>query len=202
MAGDFIERSRHGTVFYFRRRVPRDLRDVGGERHIYVKLRTNERRTALIRARAIAVHTDQAFRDIRSMPKDKAPKYVDTFYGILIDMDDLTGRTKRVTFTDVSFATLMTNGAEDWKEAEGFMAKLVHPYPYASSKAEAWLRAERETRKFLTAGWPDIENVAEALRKKGRLEAGEVVQLAKLAREGGYYPVPQEGGGLRWIRRG
>jgi hypothetical protein len=25
MAGNFIERSRHGTVFYFRRRVPRDL---------------------------------------------------------------------------------------------------------------------------------------------------------------------------------
>ena len=38
MAGGFIQRSRHGTVFYFRRRVPTDLRDRVGKAHIYVSL--------------------------------------------------------------------------------------------------------------------------------------------------------------------
>lgn len=40
MAGDFIQRSRHGTVFYFRRRVPVDLRPRLRRFHLYASLRT------------------------------------------------------------------------------------------------------------------------------------------------------------------
>ena len=65
MAGNFIERSRHGAVFYFRRRVPRDLRARLRRSFIYVTLRTEIRREALVRARAIAARTDQLFEGIR-----------------------------------------------------------------------------------------------------------------------------------------
>src|SRR5688500_13174296 len=70
MAGNFLERSRHGTVFYFRRRVPLDLVDRVGKRHIYVTLRTHERRTALLRARVLAVQTDRAFEEMRKQQRD------------------------------------------------------------------------------------------------------------------------------------
>jgi hypothetical protein len=101
MAGEFIERSPHGTVFYFRRRVPCDLRDLVGRRHIYVTLQTQERRTALLRARAIAVQTDRAFEEIRRMPSDKNPKFIDTFFNLHIDLDDWSGKPKKVSITDL-----------------------------------------------------------------------------------------------------
>lgn len=103
MAGEFVERSRHGTIFYFRRRVPSDIRDRLGKRHIYVTLRTQERRTALRRARLLAVHTDQLFEEIRKMPGDKDPKYADTYLNWHIDFDERS-RPKKVSFTEVNSA--------------------------------------------------------------------------------------------------
>src|SRR4051812_42947566 len=83
MAGNFIERSRHGRVFYFRRRVPGDLVDLLGKRHIYVTLQTHERRTALMRARELAVHTDSLFEEMRKAP-NKLPPGTDSL-GRIID---------------------------------------------------------------------------------------------------------------------
>lgn len=54
MAGDFIQRSRHGTVFYFRRRVPVDLRPRLGRPHLYASLRTETLDEAKRRARQIS----------------------------------------------------------------------------------------------------------------------------------------------------
>ena len=89
MTGNFIQRSRHGTVFHFRRRVPLDLREVVGQLHIYVSLRTEERRVAIIRARLLAVRTDQLFSDLRTMPRDTRPKTLKTYYSLHIDLDEL-----------------------------------------------------------------------------------------------------------------
>lgn len=61
MAGDFIQRSRHGTVFFFRRRVPHALRSVLGRQHFYSSLHTQDRTEARRRARALAVVTDDLF---------------------------------------------------------------------------------------------------------------------------------------------
>jgi uncharacterized protein DUF6538 len=59
---DFIQRSRHGTVYHFRRRVPRDLAARYGRGQIIVSLQTELRAVALRRARALAAATDTLFR--------------------------------------------------------------------------------------------------------------------------------------------
>lgn len=68
MAGDYIQRSRHGTVFYFRRRVPLDLRDRLRRSHIYVSLRTEHLSSARVLARQLAAATDQLFSRLRYCP--------------------------------------------------------------------------------------------------------------------------------------
>jgi hypothetical protein len=100
MAGNFIERSRHGTVFYFRRRVPRDLRERLQRSFIYVTLKTESRREALVRARAVAARTDELFEEMRAMSRDDdRPLQFD--YTLRIDLDALTGKRKSIVFEDV-----------------------------------------------------------------------------------------------------
>jgi hypothetical protein len=70
MAGLFLQRSRHGTVFYFRRRVPDDLRAMVGHSYIVKSLSTEERRVAVIRARMFASKTDALFNEWRTMAND------------------------------------------------------------------------------------------------------------------------------------
>lgn len=69
LAGAFLHRSRHGTVLYFRRRVPDDVREVLGRRHIYRSLGTTDKRRATVLARLYAVTTDELFERIRAMKK-------------------------------------------------------------------------------------------------------------------------------------
>ncbi|MFM0723426.1 hypothetical protein PQQ53_07005 [Paraburkholderia strydomiana] len=69
MAANFLQRSRHDSVFYFRRRVPADLFCVIGKRQIYKSLDTCIRREAIIRARVLATQTDRIFASLRTMPK-------------------------------------------------------------------------------------------------------------------------------------
>jgi integrase len=97
--GSFIERSRHGTVFYFRRRVPSDLRERIGRSHVYVTLRTQERREAIVRARAVAAYTDIRFKEMRHM--NDQSNYAQINFELHIDVDELTGKRKKVSFTDV-----------------------------------------------------------------------------------------------------
>lgn len=70
MAGTFLQRSRHGTMFYFRRRVPADLRTIAGRPYIVKSLATEQRREAIILARAFASQSDQLFQEWRSMAKN------------------------------------------------------------------------------------------------------------------------------------
>lgn len=67
MARNFLVRSRHGTVYYFRRRVPDDLRHAINRLYLIRSLGTSERSHAIILARAYAAQTDIAFVRIRSM---------------------------------------------------------------------------------------------------------------------------------------
>jgi integrase len=99
MAGDFIQRSRHGTVFYFRRRVPVDLRPRLGRLHLYASLRTELLAEAKCRARALAAATDRLFTEMRYMQGDDKDKLVQSDYGLTLDFDDL-GRP-RVKLTDL-----------------------------------------------------------------------------------------------------
>ncbi len=58
MSGHFLVRSRHGTQFYFRRRVPDDLQALIGKHVLCKSLGTADRRSAMIRARLLASRTD------------------------------------------------------------------------------------------------------------------------------------------------
>ncbi len=67
MSGHFLVRSRHGTQFYFRRRVPDDLQALIGKRVLCKSLGTADRRSAMIRARLLASRTDQLFETLRTV---------------------------------------------------------------------------------------------------------------------------------------
>lgn len=67
--GVYLQRSRHGTNFYFRRRVPDDLRPLIAQRQLYRTLDTADLLAAIVRARALAAQTDQLFAALRDMSK-------------------------------------------------------------------------------------------------------------------------------------
>ncbi|MFK4440026.1 hypothetical protein ABH944_000026 [Caballeronia udeis] len=86
MPSQFLQRSRHGTVFYFRRRVPSDISLVTGQQQVFKSLGTTDPRQAIIRARALAVQTDQLFAHIRSMPQGEW-KGFNVGYTLKIELD-------------------------------------------------------------------------------------------------------------------
>jgi hypothetical protein len=87
MAGGFIQRSRHGTVFYFRRRLPTDLCERVGRAHIYVSLRTDELAQVRRLARELAVATDRLFLELRYMPTEQSADSLRFDYGLTFEFD-------------------------------------------------------------------------------------------------------------------
>ncbi len=71
MASGYLKVSRHGTMYYFRRRVPDDLRPIIGKPYLVKSLLTGQRREAIIRARSLAAQTDCYFIALRNMPPRK-----------------------------------------------------------------------------------------------------------------------------------
>ena len=71
MAQNFLISSRHGTVYYFRRRVPNDLRDAISRPYLVRTLGTDQRGVAVVLARACAARTDALFQQLRDMKKSK-----------------------------------------------------------------------------------------------------------------------------------
>ena len=67
MAGSFLQKSRHGTVYYFRRKIPNDLRGIIGRPQVYISLNTQNRVDALLAARRMAAQFDGLFAMIRGM---------------------------------------------------------------------------------------------------------------------------------------
>lgn len=67
----FLLKNRHGTVYYFRRKIPLDLRDRFSVLQVYKSLGTEDRKSAIVCARHLAAQTDQLCRRLRSMPKSK-----------------------------------------------------------------------------------------------------------------------------------
>ncbi len=70
--GTFLQKSRHGTVFYFRRRVPPDLRAAFGVTQIFVSLGTKDRPRAIESARWLAVRCDEMWAIMRRMTDKKS----------------------------------------------------------------------------------------------------------------------------------
>ena len=98
---DFLQRSRHGTVYHFRRRVPKDLVALLGRSQIVVSTHTEVRTLALRRARALLLATDDLFQDLRRMGKPRtSPQIYSTDYGIAIEWDPTTGALKSLEIKD------------------------------------------------------------------------------------------------------
>lgn len=97
---DFIQRSRHGTVYHFRRRVPKDLTVCFRSGQIVVSLQTELRALAIRRARSLVVATDALFTDLRDMAKPTKQKTYTTNYELGIEFDPTTGVLKSVRVSD------------------------------------------------------------------------------------------------------
>ncbi len=96
MAGTFLQRSRHGTVWYFRRRIPDDLRSIVGHPYLVQSLRTEQRREAVIRARQLGVKTDTFFEELRSgMGKSRDTIRID--FALESFLDEFGKRTAKAT---------------------------------------------------------------------------------------------------------
>ena len=98
---DFLQRSRHGTVYHFRRRVPKDLIASLGRRQIVLSTHTEIRALALRRARALLLATDDLFADLRHMAKPKTPQNYTTDYGLEIEWDPSTGALKSLEIKEL-----------------------------------------------------------------------------------------------------
>lgn len=83
MASTFLIKSRHGSVFYFRRKVPLDLRGLFPGPLFRISLETTERARAIITARKLAAQFDELFAFIRTMT-DKE-EFLKTPLGRLIE---------------------------------------------------------------------------------------------------------------------
>lgn len=87
MTGKFLSRSRHGTIYYFRRRVPTALQEEVGQPFLVKSLQTADRRIAIVRARALAARTDAIFQKIEMAKNPKTgPDVVQVDYEMFIDI--------------------------------------------------------------------------------------------------------------------
>jgi hypothetical protein len=93
MAGKFLTKSRHGTIYYFRRRVPEVAWRIIG-RQVYVQsLATSDRRLAVIRARALAAQTDSFFQRIAMATNSNDSDGFTLNYELKFDFNDLGMQT-------------------------------------------------------------------------------------------------------------
>lgn len=101
--GNFVTRSRHGTTYYFRRRIPASVRlHAGvGQTHFVISLRTGERSVAIKRARAVAVQTDTIFQKIMSAKKpSNGDGFFELDWTVTLDFSDTDNRLTSLTIKD------------------------------------------------------------------------------------------------------
>ncbi|WP_425894051.1 DUF6538 domain-containing protein [Ralstonia pseudosolanacearum] len=74
VAGNFLQRSRHGTMFMFRRRIPLDLVSAFGRAELYRSVGTADACLAVIRARFLAGACDLLFQRTRQLVRSGQPR--------------------------------------------------------------------------------------------------------------------------------
>lgn len=95
MAISFLSKSRHGSVYYFRRRVPNDLRPCIGKPYLVKSLNTYEKRTAIILARSLAARTDEIFIRLRNMANRSRGNELYADFTLEIDLNEF-GKPSRI----------------------------------------------------------------------------------------------------------
>ncbi len=86
MSGRYLIKSRHGTTYYFRRRVPTDAQAAIGTPLILRSLHTSNPRLAMIRGRALAAYTDALFGYISMAKKNGNTGEIRFDYTIAIEL--------------------------------------------------------------------------------------------------------------------
>jgi hypothetical protein len=90
MAGKFLMKSRHGTIYYFRRRLPEAAQRIIGHQVFVRSLGTSDRREAVVRGRALAAQTDSIFQRIAMATKPDDFSSGFTFnYEMRLDLNEL-----------------------------------------------------------------------------------------------------------------
>lgn len=108
MAQNFLTSSRHGTVFYYRRRVPDDLRQILGKPYLVRTLATSQRAAAIVLARQYAARTDALYGKLRAMKKagQDPIQYDLTTYLDLGDLGKLVIESEPHETADEAFASI------------------------------------------------------------------------------------------------
>lgn len=89
MAQNFLTRSRHGTVYYFRRRVPKELHAAIGKPFLVRSLETTDRRIAVVRARSLAAQSDFIFQSTLMAAKQRPGGGLSIEYKLEINLNHL-----------------------------------------------------------------------------------------------------------------
>lgn len=171
--GNYLKRSRHGTVFYFRRRVPNEIRQAVGKPYLVKTLDTGEKQEAVVRARSLAAQTDAYFITLRAMTSQKPPPPDGYKYDFTLSWDYDEGGNKKAVALDVmpgeevaaaiGIATLQAQ----WDGAPA-PASVIQTQPVklaGKTVTQAWeaYKAEKIAlgqQSGVTGGWKDGEDTA------------------------------------------
>jgi hypothetical protein len=96
MAGTFLMKSRHGSIYYFRRRVPAAAQVAVGRKVYVLSLATSDRRVAVVRARVLAARTDLIFQHTTMAKKTEDADDFRWDYTMKFDFND-AGKVKAIT---------------------------------------------------------------------------------------------------------
>lgn len=178
MASSYLKQSRHGSTFYFRRRVPDDLRPVLGKPYLVKTLGTGRRREAIILARAFAARTDSLFSRLRIMP-NHADDNIEVELIFKLDLNDLGGiksihieadtpeeQEQAKAMLDSTLEKLSTNRQPPSTVAKGNGKSITEAWEaYKAEKiaAKAWKDGE-DTAKY--DHWPHIRSFIDLIGNK------------------------------------
>lgn len=110
MPNQFLRLSRHGSCFYFRRRVPADLVGLIKRSAIVKSLHTSNRKTAVAHARIMAVETDVLFARLRGMAMTFDPGFAS---GLVVEFTKPNGTKIKLDGTVEELRSAAANGLFD-----------------------------------------------------------------------------------------
>jgi hypothetical protein len=87
MSTNFLTRSRHKSIYYFRRRIPIDINHNFENDLLLKSLNTANKTLAVILARSLASPTDNLFGKIRAMNKKTNDNFLAS-YVLKVDLND------------------------------------------------------------------------------------------------------------------
>lgn len=161
MASNYLKLSRHGTTFYFRRRVPDDLRSVIGKRYLLRSLGTAIRREAIIRGRVLASRSDQLFENLRIMPNTTNREGLRIDFGYECHIDDSGLKKHSIVDIKPGEESAAAAFAQALGLAPGGTLGALSAAPRKGSGkliSETWVSFKAE--KISTNTWADGEDTA------------------------------------------